>query len=251
MINFIHHHLNFNNYLNYQYETPEAENLLTLYNELKTQSNLETVSDYLQITDQVNDLYLKFLNLFNYNRIVKFRSGISAGPEYYLSYRDNDEYVCEKFLKDTELFDAKLHTEIYQLEVEREVLVNVLEIEKEYVYKFKNDAEILAEGLSFEHKENKRKGFIASMMMLLSVLAILVSYILGFFGGKEVVNLLYSGSYIQVCNYILLGMLGVAFIVSMIATAKYHRLNEAYDLIDSIEKDTKLAIKMIDGGKDK
>ena len=50
----------------------------------------------------------------------------------------------------------------------------------------------------------------------------------------------------MIVNYALLGMLGLAVIMNMIATAKYHRLSEAYDLIDSIEKETNLMIKAID-----
>ena len=133
--------------------------LLEAYNKLKASANLASVADYLAITDEVNNLYVKFVNMFNYNRIVNFRSGITASDAYYLSYRYNDEYVCEKYLKDTELFDEKLHTDIYQIEVEREVLVEVLEEEKRQVNKYRNDSEILSSGLHFEHKENHQAVF--------------------------------------------------------------------------------------------
>ena len=71
-----------NNYLNYQYETEEALVLLEAYNKLKASANLASVADYLAITDEVNNLYVKFVNMFNYNRIVNFRSGITASDAY-------------------------------------------------------------------------------------------------------------------------------------------------------------------------
>lgn len=249
-----------NNYLNYQYETEEALVLLEAYNKLKASANLASVADYLAITDEVNNLYVKFVNMFNYNRIVNFRSGITASDAYYLSYRYNDEYVCEKYLKDTELFDEKLHTDIYQIEVEREVLVEVLEEEKRQVNKYRNDSEILSSGLHFEHKENSRKSFIASMTMLLGLIALVLAYLIGWYNSESYTNILFveytnpaysvlpigTTDLFVIVNYALLGMLGLAVIMNMIATAKYHRLSEAYDLIDSIEKETNLMIKAID-----
>lgn len=234
------------NYLNYQYETQEAIELLAAYNDLKSTMRLETVADYLNVTDQVNTLYGKFVRLFNHNRIVNFRAGISASPEYYLSYRYNDEYVCEKYLVDNDLFDSKLHTDIYQLEVEREILVEVLEDEKRQIHQFRNDAEIFANGLHFEHKENRHKGFITSMMMILGVLALLAAYLLGWYGEGEYINVLFTGNYQKYVNYGLLGMLALSIIINVIATAKYNRLNDAYELIDSIEKNTTAAIKAVD-----
>ena len=249
-----------NNYLNYQYETEEALALLEAYNKLKTSTNLESVADYLAITDEVNKLYVKFVNLFNYKRIVNFRDGITSSDEYYLSYRYNDEYVCEKYLKDTDLFDEKLHTDIYQIEVEREVLVEVLEEEKRQFNKYRNDSEILSSGLHFEHKENSRKSFIASMTMLLGLIALVLAYLIGWYNSESYTNILFfeytnlaycvlaigTTDLFVVVNYVLLGMLGLSVIMNMIATAKYHRLCEAYDLIDSIEKETSLMIKAID-----
>ena len=249
-----------NNYLNNQYETEEALVLLEAYNKLKASANLASVADYLAITDEVNNLYVKFVNMFNYNRIVNFRSGITASDAYYLSYRYNDEYVCEKYLKDTELFDEKLHTDIYQIEVEREVLVEVLEEEKRQVNKYRNDSEILSSGLHFEHKENSRKSFIASMTMLLGLIALVLAYLIGWYNSESYTNILFveytnpaysvlpigTTDLFVIVNYALLGMLGLAVIMNMIATAKYHRLSEAYDLIDSIEKETNLMIKAID-----
>ena len=198
--------------------------------------------------------------MFNYNRIVNFRSGITASDAYYLSYRYNDEYVCEKYLKDTELFDEKLHTDIYQIEVEREVLVEVLEEEKRQFNKYRNDSEILSSGLHFEHKENSRKSFIASMTMLLGLIALVLAYLIGWYNSESYTNILFveytnpaysvlpigTTDLFVIVNYALLGMLGLAVIMNMIATAKYHRLSEAYDLIDSIEKETNLMIKAID-----
>ena len=228
-----------NNYVNYQYETPEAMELLTSYNELKTSTNLANVADYLEINNEVISLYKRFVELFNYNRIVEFRKGIKASDEFYIAYRHNDEYVCEKFLLDNNLFDYQIHTQAFQLEVEREVLVEALEIEKSHIMKFKNDAQVLTNDLNFNHKENHRKGFISGMTLVIGLFLFAGAYLLDFYNFENFdFNVYYRIG--------LLSLLALSIIFNAIASAKYHRVNEAYELIQMIEINSDVSIAAID-----
>ena len=111
------------NFTNYKYETEEAKVLYNDYLKLSKNLNLNTLSDYIAIYDNVNDLYQRFISLFNHNKLLSFKSGITAEDDYYLNYRLNDDYVCKMYLVDINMYDTSIHTEVHRDSVEREVIV--------------------------------------------------------------------------------------------------------------------------------
>ena len=108
-----------NNYTNYTYETEESKVLFNDYAKISKNLTLDSLSDYVAVYDEVTELYKRFVLLFNHNKLISFRSGITASDEYYLNYRFNDDYVCKKFLTENNLFDSAIHTDIHRDSVER------------------------------------------------------------------------------------------------------------------------------------
>lgn len=168
------------NYQNYNYETEKAKELFIEYAKLNRNLNLNNISDYVNIYDVSALMYQNFLALFNHNKIVEYKSGISAQDEYYLSYRFNDEYVCEKFLKDNNLFDENIYSDVYKEEIEREILVDSLEEEKAKVSKFKEDVTPLVSDLIYDKKTLKNKYLISIMYTILCVASLVATLLIGY-----------------------------------------------------------------------
>lgn len=168
------------NYQNYNYETEKAKELFIEYAKLNRNLNLNNISDYVNVYDISVEMYQKFVSLFNHNKIVAYKSGISAQDEYYLSYRFNDEYVCEKFLKDNNLFDTNIYSDVYKEEIEREILVDSLEEEKNKVCEFKKNVKPLVSDLSYDKKTLKNKYLISIMYTILCITSLVATLLIGY-----------------------------------------------------------------------
>ena len=166
------------NYQNYTYESDEAKALQTEYVNLTKNLKLNTLSDYIAIYDEVNALYKRFVNLFNHNKLISFRSGIRSEDDYYLNYRYNEDYVCKQFLLENGIYDAAIHTDIHRDSVEREVLVDVLEVEKKEIEDFRVEVASLTTNVCFDKKFLGKKLFVSAMYVFLAVISLIGSFFL-------------------------------------------------------------------------
>jgi hypothetical protein len=154
------------NYENYNYQTDEAKQLYSEYEKINKSLSLSSISDFVEVYDKCVELYDRFISLFNHNKIVEFKSGITAKDDYYLNFRFNDEYVCKQFLLDNNLFDSVIHTKIHNDTVEREVLVDRLEVEKTELISFKDDVSALTSNLKFNVRHLRSNLFISVTYLL-------------------------------------------------------------------------------------
>lgn len=154
------------NYENYIYQTDEAKELYSEYVKINKTLSLSCISDFIEIYDQCVMLYDRFVKLFNHNKVVEFKEGITAKDDYYLNYRFNDEYVCKMFLVDNDLFDPVIHTKVHNETVEREVLVDRLELEKTELIVFKDEVSLLTSNLKFNVRHLRSNLFISVTYLL-------------------------------------------------------------------------------------
>lgn len=221
------------NYANYNYETDEAKGLFVEYEKIKQNLTLSSITDYVNVYDKVLSMYQSFIKMFNFNQIVSFQEGITATDEYYLCYRYNDEYVCEKFLRDNNLFDETIYSESYRVEVEREVLVEKLEKEKQEVIKFKEDVKELTKDISYNGKTFNHRKFISTMFLILATITFVAGLLIGTYKGGLV-------------NYLALALNGVAFVAALIALVLYAIKDSDAELLDSVLASCDLSVEEID-----
>ena len=211
------------NYANYTYETEEAKILYNDYVKVTRNLTLSTLSDYIAIYDDISLLYQRFILLFNHNKLITFREGITTGEEYYLNYRYNDDYVCKKFLTDNGLYDESIHTNIHRDTVEREVLVDALEEEKKEIFKFRDEVLLLTEKLDFNKRFLRQRLFVAVMYLLL----VFVSMVGGLLLGVKSTNDL-----TQLVKYGVFGLGGLSLFLLIISIAKYSKKINDADLVE-------------------
>ena len=228
------------NYQNYNYQTDEAKSLQDEYAKLSRSLSLANISDFVEIYDACLELYEKFISLFNHNKIIEFKTGITAEEDYYLNYRFNDEYVCKQFLIDNDIYDPVIHTAVHNDTVEREIIVDRLEEEKKNVTLFKEEVVALTSGIKF------------NIGRLRSNLFISVTYFL-FLGFSLFAGLYhYKNVYIEFLDRrvyeILLVLTGFSIILSFICLLKYRKkvkhakivrnaINGSNSLLKGIEKE--------------
>lgn len=202
------------NYENYSFDTPEAKALLAEYQAIAMGMNLNNLNDYVSIYDDVNALYERFTKLFNNNRLVEFRKGITATDDYYLGYKLNGELVCKKFLLENGLYSDLLSTDVHQECVEREVIVDALEDEKIAIIEFREEVSSLTKELYFDDKFLRRRLFISYMYFILLVVSLLGGLLLG-------IDKLDSTKYlIDLGNFGLLGASIILVIISIVIYSK-------------------------------
>ena len=227
------------NYTSYSYDTTEAKALFEDYTKFKSSIKLMNINDYILANDTLDDLYNRFIKLFNYNKIIEYRSGISATEQYYLKYSYNSDYVCQKYLEDNSIFDASIHTDTHALCVEQEILINELENEKKRVESFKAEIETLVSNIDYPTNSLRKKRHSAIALCILSLFAIVIGILTKF----------YNKSNISYVNFILLGLLvsGLAFVVfSLIKNTKQIKNRE---FLKSLHVGTELSLKTIEEEK--
>ena len=211
------------NYQNYNYQTDNAKSLEAEYAKINRTLSLSSISDFVEIYDKCVELYHSFLELFNHNRIVEFKTGISSAEDYYLNYRFNDEYVCKQFLVDNDLFDPVIHTKIHNDTVDR------LEIEKNDLKQFKDEVLSLTDG----HKFNVRK--------LRSNLFISLTYFLflafSLFAGLYYYKNVYVSKFDVVVYDSLIILGSISVVLAFLCIVKYRRkLKNAKTIRDAIKE---------------
>lgn len=215
------------NYENYTYDTDDGKFLYNEYVKLSKNLTLSTLSDYIAIYDEVETLYKRFISLFNHNKLIAFKDGINSSDEYYLNYRFNDEYVCKKFLVDNGIYDETIHTEVHRDSVEREVLVDALEVEKRQVESFREEILSLTKDLTFDTKFLGQRLFISWMYLILSVVSMVGGLLIGL-NDEIILN--------QYLNYGLVGVLSISIVLLILSIVKYScKLADADLVIDAIE----------------
>lgn len=224
------------NFKNYTYETEVAKVIYNEYQRLTSNLTLNNLSDYINIYDSVDELYKKFILLFDHNKLIKFRGGITSSDEYYLNYRYNEDYVCKKFLVDNDLYDETIHTEIHRDSVEREVIVDALEVEKQKVVKFREEVLTLTSDLVYDKKTLSGNLFI-SLMYIFLLLASLVGGLL--LGLKE------DNSTNQSIKYGVLAVLSISLVLLIVCALKYNnKLNDS-DIVEFTVENSKKSIDTI------
>lgn len=202
------------NYHNYEYETDEAKALYQDYQNITSNLDLNSLNDYVAIYDEVKLLYDKFVKLFNYNRLISFRKGINGSDDYYLSYRLNDELVCKKFLIENDLYSDYLYTDIHQETIERELLVDALESEKNEITEFRNEVSELTKEIHFDNKFLRRRLFISYMYLILEIISLFGGLLLG----------LDSVSLIDwLIDLSIFAILGISIVLTIVAIVKYSK----------------------------
>lgn len=215
------------NYSKYTYETEEAKFLQNDYVNFTKELSLKSLSDYVAIYDDVNELYKRFVNLFNHNKLVSFRNGISSSDEYYLNYRFNEDYVCKQFLVDNGIYDDSIHTDIHRDSVDREVLVDVLEVEKKGIENFREEVLLLTENIHFNKKALSNKVFVSVMFLILTFISITGCFFLGLINQELLSDYL---------NLVMMGLLGISVVMFTSCIIKYSRkVNDAELIEDAIE----------------
>ena len=226
------------NYENYNYQTDDAKLLYTEYEKINKTLSLSSISDFVEIYDKCVELYERFIALFNHNKIVEFKSGITAKDEYYLNFRFNDEYVCKQFLVDNDLFNPIIHTKIHNDTVEREVLVDRLEIEKTDLITFKDEVSSLTSELKFNVRHLRSNLFISVSYLLFLAFSLFA----GFY--------YYNNIYIEeldrvVYDFILIfGLVGV--FLALLCTFKYRKKVKHAKIIKNINIETNNHLKDIE-----
>ena len=224
---------------NYEYYTYDTEDGKALYNEyVKISKNLtlSTLSDYINIYDDVNELYKRFILLFNHNKLISFRNGINSSDEFYLNYRFNDEYVCKKFLVDNGIYDETIHTDVHRDSVEREVLVDALEVEKREIEIFREEVLSLTVNLNYDTNFLGRRLFISLMYLILSVTSMIGVIFIGL-NDEVLIN--------QYVNYGLLGVLSISIVLLIICVVKYSKKLADADLVEDAIENSDHSIKAI------
>ena len=212
------------NYSLYTYETSEAKELYLEYDNLSKNSSYSTISDYVEVFDEATRLYNKFVLLFDHNKIIHFRDGITSSDELYLNYRFNDEYVCKKFLVENNLFMENIHTDIHRETVEREIIVDALENEKQEIVEFKEEVKSLTSHLEFDRRNLGSNLFLSIMYLVLSLVAI--------FGGLLLGNIKAEDSITQIINYSLFGLSGLSLLLFFISLCRNSKKLSDSDLIN-------------------
>lgn len=225
--------LNFNNY---EYKTEEALSLRSEYEKLLSSINLNTLSDYIMIYDEVNALYDRFLKLFNNNKYLTYKTGIEGSEDYYINYRHNDEYVCKQFLVENDLFDYMIHTEIHCDSIERELIVNELNVEKKALNDFREEVLNVTKGIEFDKKQLNAKRFISTMYILLLSFSIFVGLMLGVKKDNEIDQWIVNGLFASSC---------LAFLLLIFAHSKYENRLRKFELIDIAKENSLHAIDEI------
>ena len=220
------------NYTNYTFESEEAKKLFNEYVKINKNLTLSTLSDYIAIFDEVNELYKRFILMFNHNKLITFRSGISAGDEYYLNYRFNDDYVCKKFLVDNGIYDQSIHTDIHRDSVEREILVDALEDEKKEIVTFREEVLTLTGNLNFDKKFLGQRLFISTMYLLLCVASLIGCFFLGMNDNLTI-------------KYVLLGALSISIVLLLLCVVKYSKKLADSDLVEIATENSENSIKAI------
>lgn len=224
------------NYNNYTYDTDEAKALYNDYQKITKSLTLSTLSDYIGIYDEVEALYKRFILLFNHNKLISFKEGISSSEEYYLSYRFNDEYVCKKFLIDNQLYDETIHTEIHQDSVEREILVEALETEKRNIIDFREEVLTLTKDLTFDKKVLNRRLFISVMYLLL---------VIGSFVGKFFLGFNAAHSVDQMVTYAVIISMGLAVVFLLESIFRHSRKLKNAELVEFACENSLVSIEAI------
>ena len=224
------------NFTNYKYETEEAKVLYNDYLKLSKNLNLNTLSDYIAIYDNVNDLYQRFISLFNHNKLLSFKSGITAEDDYYLNYRLNDDYVCKMYLVDINMYDTSIHTEVHRDSVEREVIVDALEEEKNEIIKFRDEVVLTTKDLSFDKKSLRQKLFISLMYMLLSIASLCGGLLLGINNSDKM---------IEMVNYILLILSSISIAFLFFCIVKYSKKLADCELVELATVNSDVSIEAI------
>jgi hypothetical protein len=224
------------NFTNYKYETEEAKVLYNDYLKLSKNLNLNTLSDYIAIYDNVNDLYQRFISLFNHNKLLSFKSGITAEDDYYLNYRLNDDYVCKMYLVDINMYDTSIHTEVHRDSVEREVIVDALEEEKNEIIKFRDEVVLTTKDLSFDKKSLRQKLFISLMYMLLSIASLCGGLLLGINNSDKMTMMI---------NYILLILSSISIAFLFFCIVKYSKKLADCELVELATVNSDVSIEAI------
>lgn len=226
------------NYEKYEFETPVAKELRNEYDKLSRSLNLNSITDYIEIYDYAYKLYLRFIELFNHNKIVEFKEGITITDEdYYLNYRFNDEYVCKQFLMDNSLFNSVIHSDIHKDTVEREVLIDRLEEEKQEIIEFKKQVIELTKDLVFEEKVLSRKLFVSiSFLILLLVSSIGIIVNKDTYFTSEINKYLFYG---------LVALFSVSLLIDLLSICKHSSKLKNYDFINDVLINTDTSLKVI------
>ncbi len=224
------------NFTHYTYETDEAKVLYNDYLKFSKNLTLNTLSDYIFIYDIVDGLYSRFVKLFNHNKLLSFRSGITASDDYYLNYRLNDDYVCKMFLVDNGIYDTSIHTEVHRDSVEREVIVDALEEEKNEIVKFRDEVLSLTQNLTFDKKSLKQKLFISVMYTLLAVASLCGGLLLGIHNEDKMVEMVNYG-------LLILSSISIAFMI--LCVVKYSKKLADCELVELATVNSNVSIEAI------
>ena len=184
----------------------------------------------------MNDLYQRFISLFNHNKLLSFKSGITAEDDYYLNYRLNDDYVCKMYLVDINMYDTSIHTEVHRDSVEREVIVDALEEEKNEIIKFRDEVVLTTKDLSFDKKSLRQKLFISLMYMLLSIASLCGGLLLGINNSDKMTMMI---------NYILLILSSISIAFLFFCIVKYSKKLADCELVELATVNSDVSIEAI------
>lgn len=226
------------NYDNYNYPTDDTKSLRNEYEKITKSLSLSSISDFVEIYDACLELYNKFVLLFNHNKVVEYKTGITCEDDYYLNYRFNEEYVCKQFLVDNDLFDPVIHTEIHKDTVEREILVDILEIEKKEHTLYENEVSLLTSNIKFNIRHLRSNFFVSVTYFLLLAFSIFA----GFYYFKNI--------YVEVLDKyvydVLIGLSILATFLALLSVIKYHKKLKNAKTIRKTNSDNLIHLKDIE-----
>lgn len=228
------------NFQNYNFVTDEAKELLADYEKLRNKISVMNLVDYIAIYDEVNKLYERFLSLFNNNKYIEFKTGITGVADYYITYRYNDEYVCKKFLLDNNLFDYFIHTEVHADSIEREIIINALDEEQRAIEEFKNEVDVITENINVNKKRYVQGEVVSMMYLILVIVSLLAGLLLGIKRENNTEQLIVYGIY---------AIGGLSLILLFVSVIRHDRKLAGVELIELAKDNSTFSIEEINKEK--
>ena len=223
------------NYTKYEFSTKEAKALKEEYQNLALEMARQTSLDLGNFIERANYLYAKFIDLYEFNDLIEFRTGIKAlKDEDKLKYYVNGYYVSPNYLKDNMLFDVLVYTKEKELASSKLVLIqNVTdyinqneELKNEY-YQSNPNIRITPNVLS----------------LFVSILGLILSGLLCFMGKDDIISFDFSNltPYFYILGAVLVFIFNlILFFVSIKKISNIHRFRNYANMVDKANR------KMVD-----
>lgn len=159
------------NFQHYQYLSPEAISIRKKYEAITIPLDFASFEDLILFSIRINQIYQEFLAEYNHDWLLELRPRICAENEqYYLNYFENQEYVCESYLREEAVYQSTIHTDLHRLQMEKSYLLETLEQEKDHFQTYQEQAKIMLEKLDIPRYRRFHKYVLWLALVLCSLI---------------------------------------------------------------------------------